>query len=481
MDESIKNPASPATNPPTEPQAVQPGVAGDAGCAGCECGHGLCEACRANKKQMVFDWMGDAPETEGECDYVEVQFKNTRKGYYLNTSHLELHKGDMVAVEGNPGHDIGEVTLTGYLVRLQMKKVNFRFDDPAATKKVFRLAKLSDMERYREAKAKEHDTMLRSRKIAEDLKLEMKIGDVEYQGDGNKAIFYYIADGRVDFRQLIKVLADAFKVRIEMKQIGARQEAGRIGGIGPCGRELCCSGWMTKFMSVGTAAARFQDLSLNPQKLAGQCAKLKCCLNYEVDCYMEANRELPAKDIVLQTSDSDYYYFKADTLARTIAYSTSKDGPFNLVTISVDRAREVIDMNKHGQKPESLAAEGEEPKEAAPEFADGVGDEALNRFDSARRSKKSRGGKNRGGGDRPQDKDRADRGKRPERQDRPQRPQRQQPQPAPQGGQQGQPPAPKPQRPQRPNNRPPRERNNPGERRGNQGGERSNQNTQSSN
>jgi hypothetical protein len=222
-------------------------------------------------------------------------------------------------------------------------------------------------------------------------------------------------------------------------------------------------------------------LSLNPQKLAGQCAKLKCCLNYEVDCYMEANRELPAKDIVLQTSDSDYYYFKADTLARTIAYSTSKDGPFNLVTISVDRAREVIDMNKHGQKPESLAAEGEEPKEAAPEFADGVGDEALNRFDSARRSKKSRGGKNRGGGDRPQDKERADRGKRPERQDRPQRPQRQQPQPAPQGGQQGQPPAPKPQRPQRPNNRPPRERNNPGERRGNQGGERSNQNTQSSN
>ncbi len=481
MDESIKNPASPATNPPTEPQAVQPGVAGDAGCAGCECGHGLCEACRANKKQMVFDWMGDAPETEGECDYVEVQFKNTRKGYYLNTSHLELHKGDMVAVEGNPGHDIGEVTLTGYLVRLQMKKTNFRFDDPQATKKVFRLAKPTDMERYREAKAKEHDTMLRSRKIAEDLKLEMKIGDVEYQGDGNKAIFYYIADGRVDFRQLIKVLADAFKVRIEMKQIGARQEAGRIGGIGPCGRELCCSGWMTKFMSVGTAAARFQDLSLNPQKLAGQCAKLKCCLNYEVDCYMEANRELPAKDIVLQTTDSDYYYFKADTLARTIAYSTSKDGPFNLVTISVDRAREVIDMNKHGQKPESLAAEGEEPKEAAPEFADGVGDEALNRFDSARRSKKSRGGKNRGGGDRPQDKERADKGKRPERQDRPQRPQRQQPQPAPQGGQQGQPPTPKPQRPQRPNNRPPRERNNPGERRGNQGGERSNQNTQSSN
>jgi cell fate regulator YaaT (PSP1 superfamily) len=340
-----------------------------------------------------------------------------------------------------------------------MKKTNFRFDDPQATKKVFRLAKPTDMERYREAKAKEHDTMLRSRKIAEDLKLEMKIGDVEYQGDGNKAIFYYIADGRVDFRQLIKVLADAFKVRIEMKQIGARQEAGRIGGIGPCGRELCCSGWMTKFMSVGTAAARFQDLSLNPQKLAGQCAKLKCCLNYEVDCYMEANRELPAKDIVLQTADSDYYYFKADTLARTIAYSTSKDGPFNLVTISVDRAREVIDMNKHGQKPETLAAEGDEQRETAPEFADGVGDEALNRFDSARRKKK--GNKNRGGerggerGDRQNRGEKQERGERPQRQDRPDRPD-QQPQ-----QQQPQPPRerrPRPQRPNNNNNRPPRER-----------------------
>jgi cell fate regulator YaaT (PSP1 superfamily) len=472
MDELMKDQTPPVQTPPSEtpaaslqaaPQgaASQPcgGCEGEAGCEGCNGGHSLCEACRANKKQMVFDWLGDAPETEGECDYVEVQFKNTRKGYYLNTSHLELHKGDMVAVEGNPGHDIGEVTLTGYLVRLQMKKTNFRFDDPQATKKVFRLAKPTDMERYREAKAKEHDTMLRSRKIAEDLKLEMKIGDVEYQGDGNKAIFYYIADGRVDFRQLIKVLADAFKVRIEMKQIGARQEAGRIGGIGPCGRELCCSGWMTKFMSVGTAAARFQDLSLNPQKLAGQCAKLKCCLNYEVDCYMEANRELPAKDIVLQTADSDYYYFKADTLARTIAYSTSKDGPFNLVTISVDRAREVIDMNKHGQKPETLAAEGDEQRETAPEFADGVGDEALNRFDSARRKKK--GNKNRGGerggerGDRQNRGEKQERGERPQRQDRPDRPD-QQPQ-----QQQPQPPRerrPRPQRPNNNNNRPPRER-----------------------
>lgn len=342
-------------------------------------------ACCQNKPQMVYDWLGDAPETVDQCDYVEVQFKNTRKGYYLNNQKLDLHKGDMVAVEGNPGHDIGEVTLTGYLVHLQMKKANFHFDDPDATKKVFRLARPNDLERYEEAKAKEHDTMIRSRQISQDLGLEMKIGDVEYQGDGQKAIFYYIADGRVDFRQLIKVLAEVFKVRIEMKQIGARQEAGRIGGIGPCGRELCCAKWLTKFQSVGTAAARFQDLSLNPQKLAGQCAKLKCCMNYEVDCYMEANKELPNKDIVLQTLDSDYYFFKADILSRMITYSTSKDGPFNTVTISAQRAFEIYNMNKHGQRPEKLIADGQVSEEM-PQFTDGVGDEALNRFDRRKKS-----------------------------------------------------------------------------------------------
>lgn len=340
---------------------------------------------------MVTDWLGDAPELTSQCPYIEVQFKNTRKGYYLNKDNLELHPGDWVAVEGNPGHDIGEVTLTGYLVHLQMKKSGYHFDDPEATKKVFRLVRESDMVRYHEAKAREHETMIRSRQIAQDLGLEMKIGDVEYQGDGQKAIFYYIADGRVDFRQLIKVLAEAFKVRIEMKQIGARQEAGRIGGIGPCGRELCCAKWLTKFQSVGTAAARFQDLSLNPQKLAGQCAKLKCCMNFEVDCYMECSKRLPSKDVVLQTLDSDYYYFKADILAQTIQYSTSKDGPFNLVTISVRRAMEVIEMNKHGQKPEKLSLEKGEVEVEIPQFTDGVGDEALNRFD---RHRKKRGGSN---------------------------------------------------------------------------------------
>ena len=351
----------------------------------------FCSACRANKKLMVFDWMGDAPEAVGENDFVEVQFKNTRKGYYHNYQHLELHKGDIVAVEGNPGHDIGEVTLTGHLVALQVKKAHVRFDDRDPIKKVFRIARPGDMERYYEAKAKEHDTMLRSRKIAEDLHLEMKIGDVEYQGDGNKAIFYYIADGRVDFRQLIKVLAETFRVRIEMKQIGARQEAGRIGGIGPCGRELCCAGWHTKFMSVGTAAARFQDLSLNPQKLAGQCAKLKCCLNYEVDCYMEANRDIPQKDIILQTQDQDYHFFKADILSRSVTYSTAKEGPFNLVTIPSSRAWDVINMNKRGQKPEKLSLNSDEKE--APEFTDGVGDEELTRFDRRKKTKsKNRGG-----------------------------------------------------------------------------------------
>lgn len=344
-----------------------------------------CENCRQNKPQMVYDYMDDAPELVGECPYVEVQFKNTRKGYYLNKENLDLHKGDWVAVESNPGHDIGEVTLTGYLVHLQMKKANFRFDDPEAVKKVFRLAHQQDMERYKEAKAKEQETMIRSRQISKDLGLEMKIGDVEYQGDGQKAIFYYIADGRVDFRQLIKVLAEAFHIRIEMKQIGARQEAGRIGGIGPCGRELCCAKWLTKFQSVGTAAARFQDLSLNPQKLAGQCAKLKCCMNFEVDCYMEAQHDFPSKDIVLQTRDADYYLFKQDTLSRTITYSTSKSGPFNTVTISTRRAFDIIELNKHGQKPESLQAAGKE--EEMPQFTDGVGDEELTRFDRTRRKK----------------------------------------------------------------------------------------------
>ena len=280
-----------------------------------------CKSCGRQDKQLnTYDWLADIPGNADESELVEVQFKNTRKGYFRNSNKIPLEKGDIVAVEATPGHDIGVVTLTGRLVPLQMKKANIKSE--ADIKRIYRKAKPVDMEKYNEAKAREHSTMIRSRQIALDLNLNMKIGDVEYQGDGNKAIFYYIADERVDFRQLIKVLADAFRVRIEMKQIGARQEAGRIGGIGPCGRELCCATWMTSFVSVSTSAARFQDISLNPQKLAGQCAKLKCCLNYEVDCYVEAQKRLPSREITLETKDGEFFFFKADILSNQITYSS---------------------------------------------------------------------------------------------------------------------------------------------------------------
>ena len=311
-----------------------------------------CKGCGRGMGQLhSFNYLAGVPGAD-EGDYVEVQFKNTRKGFFINSNKLPLEKGDIVAVESNPGHDIGTVTMTGRLVQLQMKKANLRPD--IEIKRVYRKAREVDMEKYAEAKSREHDTMIRSRQIAKDLGLEMKIGDVEYQGDGLKAIFYYIADGRVDFRQLIKVLADAFHVRIEMKQIGARQEAGRIGGIGPCGRELCCTTWMTSFVSVSTGAARFQDLSMNPQKLAGQCAKLKCCLNYEVDAYVEAQKGFPSRDIPLETKDSTYYFFKADILNGQISYSTDKVFAANVETITPERALEIIALNRKGQKPLSL-------------------------------------------------------------------------------------------------------------------------------
>ena len=317
--------------------------------SGCLC----CKGCGRQDKQLnTYDWLADIPGNTEEQEMVEVQFKNTRKGYYKNSNKLKLEKGDIVAVEASPGHDIGTVTLTGRLVPLQMRKANIKPD--AEIKRIYRKAKPVDMEKYEEAKAKEHDTMIRSRQIAKNLNLDMKIGDVEYQGDGNKAIFYYIADERVDFRQLIKVLAEAFRVRIEMKQIGARQEAGRIGGIGPCGRELCCATWMTNFVSVSTSAARYQDISLNPQKLAGQCAKLKCCLNYEVDAYVESQKRLPSKEMTLETTDSTFYFFKADILKGTIMYSTDKNFIANAVTITARRAFEIINMNRRGEKPEKL-------------------------------------------------------------------------------------------------------------------------------
>ncbi|MBB4622510.1 hypothetical protein H8788_19895 [Parabacteroides faecis] len=342
-----------------------------------------------NNKLNTYDWLCDVPDAENATDYVEVQFKNTRKGYFLNSSKIPLEKGDMVAVEASPGHDIGTVTLTGKLVLLQMKKNNVRTGEGYEPKKVYRKAKPTDIEKYEEAKAKEHVTMIRSRQIAADLGLNMKIGDVEYQGDGNKAIFYYIADERVDFRQLIKVLAEAFRVRIEMKQIGARQEAGRIGGIGPCGRELCCSSWMTSFVSVATGAARYQDISMNPQKLAGQCAKLKCCINYEVDAYVEAQKRLPSREIVLETKDNNYYHFKTDIFKREITYSTDKSFAANLITITAERAFDVINMNKKGSKPVTLEADTK-PQPPKRDAQDILGQDSVTRFDSVKKKKKKR-------------------------------------------------------------------------------------------
>ena len=356
------------------------------------CSRGLCRrGCGRQDRQLnTYDWLADVPGNAESTDLVEVQFKNTRKGYYHNVNGLDLKKGDIVAVEASPGHDIGVVTLTGKLVKLQIKKANLKSMDDI--KRIYRIAKQVDMDKWREAKSREHGTMIQSRQIAKDLNLQMKIGDVEYQGDANKAIFYYIADERVDFRQLIKVLAETFHVRIEMKQIGARQEAGRIGGTGPCGRELCCATWMKNFVSVSTGAARYQDISLNPQKLAGMCAKLKCCLNYEVDNYIEASRKLPSREVVLQTIDGDYYLFKTDILAGLVTYSTDKRLAANLETISGQRALEIIEMNKRGEKPESLS-EGDIPKGDSKQ-TDLLAGESLTRFDKAKKKKK--GNKSRG-------------------------------------------------------------------------------------
>ena len=340
---------------------------------------GLCgRGCGRQDHQLnTYDWLADVPGNNATTDLVEVQFKNTRKGYYHNVNNLDLKKGDIVAVEANPGHDIGVVTLTGQLVRLQIKKANIK--SPEDIRRIYRIAKEADMEKYAAAKAREHATMIQSREIAKGLGLKMKIGDVEYQGDGNKAIFYYIADERVDFRQLIKDLAAAFHVRIEMKQIGARQEAGRIGGTGPCGRELCCATWVRNFSSVSTNAARFQGVSLNPTKLAGMCAKLKCCLNYEVDDYMEAARF---------TLDAEYFLVKTDILSGECTYSTDRKKMANVETISARRAREIIELNRQGEKPLSLLDDGSVKPEA--KSADLLADGDLSRFDKFQKKKKKK-------------------------------------------------------------------------------------------
>ncbi len=343
---------------------------------------GVVHGCQ-HLKLSVFDWMSDLPTAGSTSDLVEVQFKNTRKGYFRNSTHLPLERGEVVAVESSPGHDIGIVTLVGELVPLQLKKNNIdisRYE----IKRVYRKAKTTDLEKWEKAKNKEKSTMLRSRQIAKDLGLDMKIGDVEYQGDGNKAIFYYIADERVDFRQLIRVLAEEFRIRIEMKQIGARQEAGRIGGIGPCGRELCCSSWMSKFTSVSTNSARLQELSLNPQKLAGQCAKLKCCLNYELDGYVEAQHKLPNRNIPLETEKANYYHIKTDVYNKQMTYAAGRDSGAGMVTIPAHRVREIIEMNKKGKRPDKLevdVATNVVPSKKLLDYENVVGQDELTRFD----------------------------------------------------------------------------------------------------
>ena len=346
------------------------------------------KAVHHNPKHMlpVVDWMSDVPSTGDEGDLVEVQFKNTRKGYYHNINNLPLEKGVKVVVEANPGTDLGEVVLTGRLVPVQIKK-NHINTERYEIRNVLRLATDEDLARAAEAHAKEQETMIKSRQLAKSLGLEMKIGDVEYQGDGSKAIFYYIADGRVDFRQLIKVYAETFRIRIEMKQIGARQEAGRIGGTGPCGRELCCSTWMTQFTSVGTNAARIQNISLNPQKLAGQCAKLKCCLNYEVPVYEEAVKKLPSRNIPLETKDATYYFFSSDPLAGEVTYSTDQRRPANLETISPAKALEIIDMNRRGEKPLNLGGKQSAVAIVEVDYQNVVGQDDLTRFDKKKNNK----------------------------------------------------------------------------------------------
>ncbi|MFH2096351.1 MAG: regulatory iron-sulfur-containing complex subunit RicT [Bacteroidota bacterium] len=341
-------------------------------------------------KLDIFNWLSDVPESPVQpVDVVEVRFKNTRKGFYRNVNNIRLKKGDIVAVEASPGHDIGIVSLTGELVLEQMRKYGVN-PDKEELKKIYRKAKQNDIDKWKQAMELEIITMLKSRQISKRLKLEMKIGDVEYQGDKTKAIFYYIADERVDFRELIKVLAEEFRVRIEMRQIGARQEAGRIGGVGACGRELCCATWISSFNSVTTVSAKYQELSLNPQKLAGQCSKLKCCLNYELDAYVEVQQQLPDKETVLETREGHAFYTKTDVFKGIMWYSFDKEYAVNLTPVPVERVREVMEMNKAGKIPDKLLDIDRSGEPAALGFHNVVGQDSLTRFDEHKNRKKKK-------------------------------------------------------------------------------------------
>lgn len=346
-------------------------------------------------KLHVYDWLDDVINIANPIDLVEVRFKNTRKDFFRNASNLKLNPGDIVAVEANPGHDIGIVTITGDLVLEQMKKHRVTLIN-GDIRKIYRKAKPADIDKWKEAIALEHETMIRSREIANDLGLNMKIGDVEYQGDKTKAIFYYIADDRVDFRQLIKIFAEQFRIRIEMKQIGARQEAGRIGGIGPCGRELCCASWMSNFVSVNTISARYQDISLNPQKLAGQCGKLKCCLNYEVDTYIDAQKDFPPSNVQLETEQGTFYYQKADIFKQIYWYSKVDDRTGAFFPVPVERVKEIIRSNQKGRPVPRLLNETEtKPSVEKLNFEAGSNNDSLTRFDNPKHNDNKKRGNNR--------------------------------------------------------------------------------------
>ena len=368
------------------------------GCAFCNEGdEPEAKPCSGCCKLHETDWMAPYPDN-APTDIFEVRFKNTRRGFYQNVNQLELRQGDIVAVEASPGHDIGIITLTGDLVARQMRRTGFNPFN-GEFRKIYRKAKPYDIEKWQEAIALEHETMIASRQIAADMGLNMKIGDVEYQGDKSKAIFYYIADERVDFRELIKVFAERFHIRIEMKQIGARQEAGRIGGLGACGRELCCTSWISSFSSVTTGAARVQDISLNPQKLAGQCSKLKCCMMYEYDTYVEASKEFPRLREPLLTVDGEWFFVKNDLLAGTMTFSSSKDSMTNVTTLSVERVKEIVAQNRAGNKVDRLQdADDLGPVVEEPNYRTDSVEDSITRFDKAKRRK--RGGRNRG--ERPQ-------------------------------------------------------------------------------
>jgi cell fate regulator YaaT (PSP1 superfamily) len=376
------------------------------GCSGCSSGRGCStgasgvpKGCNNNgacgtggcNKLNVFDWLSnmELPQGQAAFDIVEIRFKNSRKEYFKNVNNLLLHQGDVVAVEGSSGHDIGTVSLTGELVKLQLKKRNIKIDS-AEIKKIYRKAKQQDIDKWLEAQQLEKPTMERARTLAIHFKLEMKISDVEYQGDKSKAVFYYTADDRVDFRELIKKYAEEFKVRIEMKQIGYRQEASRLGGIGSCGRELCCSTWLTDFRTVNTSAARYQQLSLNPQKLAGQCGKLKCCLNYELDTYLDAIKHFPSNDVKLQSEKGFAVHQKTD-IFNAIMWFTYEGQYDNFIPIPVARVKEIIELNKQGKFPaEFVTKQQAAPKVVEPDYENVVGQDSLTRFDKSRKQNKNK-------------------------------------------------------------------------------------------